>query len=431
MSISRSLVLFSVILYLIALNFSCSGKFSLTKNNDDNKSTTNNGSSQKTDTDTDKDPEVPPPADRPTMITGSWLTCGPVNELKKQYGCAYLSNDNTKFEGRLEEWTITIVSADQRRFKVTDLTQASPDSIWHVLFDIPSELLDQLFVIEGSVKVEGSPQTALSSSCPQGYILVFGDVFYKTSDFCVMKYEAKMKEEDGKTLILPLPDGKRVYGADVNLDKARELCNGIGQGYALISNEEWMTIAVNIAQNPHNWSGQEVGKGAINRGHSDKNPAAHLNAEKDDNPCFGTLNDSCNDPTHVDWSQKRTHELINGEIMWDLAGNEDEFVDKRVEPGNMPSPHYSTDRKECSDITENGSVVALTELRPTSATHSWWQDSWNSAQGLGTCIIEPTGADWVRGDCNWHDEHAGIFSIKMVEKGSTDGTQSFRCSYHK
>ena len=100
-------------------------------------------------------------------------------------------------------------------------------------------------------------------------------------------------------------------------------CRSLGDGFNLISNDQWMTVATNIANQASNWEDGSVGSGALNRGHSDGTPYSSLAASTDSDACSGT-GQSCSD---ISWdSQKRTHTLSNGEVIWDMAGNLTEWT---------------------------------------------------------------------------------------------------------
>ncbi len=83
-----------------------------------------------------------------------------------------------------------------------------------------------------------------------------------------------------------------------------------------------------------NWSGGKVGTGTLARGHSDVTPLATLPADVTD-PCFGTGNPGCADPSSPDFVQRRTHTLPNGAVIWDVAGNVGERV-AWTAPGSTP-----------------------------------------------------------------------------------------------
>jgi formylglycine-generating enzyme required for sulfatase activity len=135
-----------------------------------------------------------------------------------------------------------------------------------------------------------------------------------------MKYEAKT----GSNVVAATTAAAGNPVASINRDDARTSCRLIGPGYDLISNAQWQTIARNIARTASNWSTGTVASGELNRGHSDNDPANSLAADASDvNACLGT-NQTCSDTV---WdSQRRTHTLSNGEVIWDFAGNVWEWV---------------------------------------------------------------------------------------------------------
>ncbi|MDQ3036303.1 MAG: hypothetical protein M3Y87_28140 [Myxococcota bacterium] len=58
----------------------------------------------------------------------------------------------------------------------------------------------------------------------------------------------------------------------------------------------------------------------MSRGHSDRLPLVALAADPAD-PCSGTGNPGCTDPSSADFDQRRVHHLENGVVIWDFAGN--------------------------------------------------------------------------------------------------------------
>jgi len=198
------------------------------------------------------------------------------------------------------------------------------------------------------------------------------------SDFCVMKYEAKLF--DGETLIadgdvdnttLPnvnysdltgfswnarsVPEGRpwvRIKRRDTDdaLDAERACSNISDQSlvtgapnehFYLINNAQWQAIARNIESDPRNDS-----VGVYNRGNTDS--SASLAASPNDTQgCFGITSngnteDDCGGAWHIN---KRTHTLTNDEVIWDMAGNVWQWVIDDVDdgPGSViPGPDLSS-----------------------------------------------------------------------------------------
>jgi len=155
--------------------------------------------------------------------------------------------------------------------------------------------------------------SSFALTCPSGYILVPPLAPYTSQEFCVMKYEAKA--DGNKKAISQASEKPWVH---VNRATSISECQSLGPGYGLISNDQWQTIARNIAGVAINWSGNKVGSGELNRGSSDS-------ASADGSISTGkpTPEADIKEPWH---SQKRTHTLSNGNIIWDLAGNVAEWV---------------------------------------------------------------------------------------------------------
>jgi formylglycine-generating enzyme required for sulfatase activity len=160
--------------------------------------------------------------------------------------------------------------------------------------------------------------------------------------FCVSKYEMKILGDN---------NGNQAYSAafvadsrssgtpwvNINRDQTITECQALG--YDLISNAQWQAVAreIELAQTAGvylNWSsGSTSGANALNRGHSDSGPGNSLAASLDSDPCFGTGQVSCANNTNADFTQKRTHALASGEVIWDVAGNVYEWVKQDIAAG--------------------------------------------------------------------------------------------------
>lgn len=198
-----------------------------------------------------------------------------------------------------------------------------------------------------------------SFSCATGYVAVPPLEGYTDKAFCVMKYEAK--EDTGG-----VPESVATGTPWVSIDQAtaKSECNSVGTGYDLISNDEWQTLARNLELVAANWSGGTVGgAGGMNTGHTDKNPNNTLAASADDSKACEGTGQTCSDTA---WnSQRRTHKLSNGLVIWDFGGNVEELVSDSYDQDSSPLDPESyisvlTDTTNPNDITLSGGLATRT-----------------------------------------------------------------------
>lgn len=189
-----------------------------------------------------------------------------------------------------------------------------------------------------------------SFSCGTGYVPVPPLTGYTDKAFCVMKYEAK---EGTGSVPESVATGKP--WVSINYTDAKSKCTGLGTGYDLITNDEWQTIARNAELVATNWSGGTVGSsGGMNTGHTDGTPVNHQAASTDDtDPCVNT-GQTCSDTT---WdSQRRTHKLSNGRVIWDLGGNASELVKDLFDISNQ------------NDFGSDANISTITETSHSTNT---------------------------------------------------------------
>ena len=296
-------------------------------------------------------------------------------------------------------------------------------------------------------------------TCPNNYILVPGSSLYGTTDFCVMKYEAKAVETSDPTVGLTTPttgfntiannitpttsaiNPPRAVAsvasgypiANISQTTAIDYCanQNTVSGASLITNAEWMTIARNIEGQSSNWYNpnptpvNQVGNGGLWRGHSDSSPNNALEASTNDNLGYiGTENDINNG-----WQEKRTHTLSNGEVIWDLSGNLWEWTNDIISESNSPSGGIQgLNTTQFTSITSYGDL-SYDLVRPSDP-------SWNSSQNMGSLLsygnsnsitnyaIE-RGSDWSPGGAT---AYPGIFGMAIWRTiSSTSYAVGFRC----
>ncbi|MFB6159532.1 MAG: SUMF1/EgtB/PvdO family nonheme iron enzyme [Candidatus Nanohalobium sp.] len=258
-----------------------------------------------------------------------------------------------------------------------------------------------------------------SSSCPSGYVRVPGSDKYGTSDFCVMKWEAK---NDGSGN--PVSQASGNPWVNIEQYTARQECRSLGDNYHLISEREWMTIAENVMRQPSNWADSNIGSKASNGGGmyigNVAPPSSHSHLGYDGpNPDSGTSR-----------PESASLNLSNGNEIYDLSGNVWEWTDYYIisdgAGGNeMPQPGDSS-WHEYTNITDYRGMRHARPLNP----------SWNASQGIGrmhpdgdnaypsgTTHAVLRGGHWGRG------ADAGVLSVALHTAPSrTYSGFGFRCS---
>lgn len=268
------------------------------------------------------------------------------------------------------------------------------------------------------------PQDCNEIGDPGTWISVPGDPDYGTSDFCVMKYEAKNTDNS------PVSEAVGNPWVFISQQDAITVCSSLGQGYHLISNDEWMTIAANLAGVAGNWTGGNIGAGMLYIGHSDRDPESVCPADADDAKSY--VETDCagkNTGGDDDISLRRTHNLSNGQVIWDLSGNVREWTS--FENLDKPSPQI-TDYIEFTEPIGGSASLPLNRLVPTQAVKAFWSDSWNSSQGIGMAQIGSpgTGGELSRGGGFKGMERNGIFRFRIDQDASIlVDTLGFRCTY--
>jgi formylglycine-generating enzyme required for sulfatase activity len=288
----------------------------------------------------------------------------------------------------------------------------------------------------------GNNVTNTGLVCPLGYVKVPGNPLYGTSDFCVMKYEAKAVAISDPTVGLTTPNtgsntiannvtattaanGRMIASvasgypiANINQATAAQYC--IDAGGSLMTNAEWMTIVRNIESVDSNWTGGTVGSGGLWRGHSDGTPNHALVASTDNDPYAGTGNTA---PS----IERRTHTLSNGEVIWDIGGNVWEWTNDTITGANQPtitaSPGFNW--RQFTALTTNG-TLDYDEYRPSNAT-------WNSSQNTGQIYSDGTPGNntvygFLRGGGWFSTSGTGVFALFLANTPTTTGNYfGFRC----
>jgi prepilin-type N-terminal cleavage/methylation domain-containing protein len=291
----------------------------------------------------------------------------------------------------------------------------------------------------------GLTTSAVSKVCPYGFIVVPGSSTYSTSDFCVMKYEAKADDNgDGvgdtnqttgyntwPANTHPISATRKLVStaagypvANISQDTAKNTATpsyttNCSSGCHLITEAEWMTIAQNVLSVSSNWSGGSVGTGYIYSGHNDNVPATAIEADSNDvNGYANTGNTSGN--------QKRTLILTNGEVIWDLASNVYEWTQGTIAGGQQPG--LSGESTYVWKQWNNGSLLmnGLPALSQPSSTGISGISGWDSTKGIGQLYSNygEAGARAFRRGGYWSSgSGAGVLALPL------DGSSGAASSY--
>ncbi len=261
--------------------------------------------------------------------------------------------------------------------------------------------------------------------CPDGYIGVPEWDGITSKSFCAMKYEAKVKSGTKlptryENIIIKaegIANGKLIQR--VTESQAIKFCQENGQGYDLLSNDEWQTIARHIEEEPVNWS-----KGDLSIGSGNK-----LNIGNISHPKEQTNEDDINDKK---WREnKRYHKLTNTEYIWDLSGNLSEIV--RHDITGLPTAYHING----TPVSYTGYVYkmpkSLKDLFGPNRDYSILDDRErrHGFAGLGYIHGNRFAGGVLRGGSN--KRTAGIFSADTsLKKDRTDFRPKigFRCVYH-
>ena len=258
--------------------------------------------------------------------------------------------------------------------------------------------------------------------CPDGFILVpHNSGVGTTSDFCVMKYEAKnnggvaISQASGNPYVSLTIGASQAKCTDLNA------LNEVSDKFDLISNPEWMTIVRNAEGIGANWEAGIPGSGAMFRGHSDGSPSSALAAALDNDPYTGTGNDSTQ-VMNSGKEQKRTLTLSNGEVIWDLSGNVWEWVDWSLDSGLQESTKtcaggswIELPNVTCGELSQYQYMPNLTNLTSTNGVGLFY------GGGGGAAI---RGGRW---DSNTGSGAFGLF-LNNSRFNSNMGI-GFRCVY--
>jgi hypothetical protein len=263
------------------------------------------------------------------------------------------------------------------------------------------------------------------------WVAVPGDLAYASPDFCVMKYHAKNISNVATSQAANPP------WSGITQENSVSRCQALGSKYNLISNRDYLVIGSNMIDVASNWSGGVVGKGTINRGHTDNSPMSTCPASSNDSLAWLQSNCTNLDSTGDTWLQKRTHSLSTGSVVWDFGGNM--WTWTSLIPNWMIKPYKAADNGPVSswrdlwEIDTNFGSLSRAELLPLHSTNIRWNSNWDRNQSIGAYQAGTHGMGGIvlRGSA-WNEQsNGGIFTVNLLNDRSTAvGHIGFRCTYY-
>ena len=252
-----------------------------------------------------------------------------------------------------------------------------------------------------------SPTTlADGSGCPTGYIVVPGSSLYGTDAFCAMKYEAKNVGGVATSQASGTP------WVSISQTNAMTASSAACDGCHLISEAEYLTIAHNVLSVDSNWSGGTVGSGYIYSGHNDNSAGALAASTNDSDGYSGTGNVS---PSN----QRRTLTLTNGEVIWDIAGNVNDWTSGQISGGQPGASGYAW--RQWNAVAGTGSLSP--NPHPSYGTPA--ASNWTSTHGIGAIFSDSSQTGlrgFLRGGAWYDGGDAGVLTLILNAPPSYAGS---------
>lgn len=261
-------------------------------------------------------------------------------------------------------------------------------------------------------------------SCPENYVFVYGNPALGTSDFCVMKYEAKNV------------GGVATSQADgtpwVSITQTNAIAAAAASGGHLITEAEWMTIAADVLSVKYNWSGGAVGSGYVYQGHVNNNPGSALAASADDSDgLFGITGGT---GTTIGTNSQRTLLLSSGDTIWDFSGNVWEWTQQAIGSPTLTTSQigasgdsgfnwreWNLGSLSMGNLSANSRPSALTTTAGLSDIASW-----DASKGIGRVYANYADAGaraFLRGGSWSAASYAGVFALNL--SGSAANTHTY------
>ena len=292
-------------------------------------------------------------------------------------------------------------------------------------------------------------RTHACENCPGGFVAVLPLADYTLRPFCIAKYEMKQHGDDVASAIAhSVAEG--LPWVEVTRDEAKDKCDAIGNGYRLVNNNEWQTVARHIAGVAENWSDGNVDitdGGYLNRGYVGSEVGEAVLAGLDSTPCLisgdGLALGECSDTKWHDL--RRTHLLPGGQWIWDLSGNTWEWMadDNSVNHGKTDG---TEDEQRAYNEQHIAKITSVLYQRETGLLGGVLRNVWGhfgparDFTGFTSAPYGGLGFAWLgqgsshtikRGGYFNSSLKGGLFSVDLSTASGDEAGEStgFRCVY--
>jgi prepilin-type N-terminal cleavage/methylation domain-containing protein len=269
--------------------------------------------------------------------------------------------------------------------------------------------------------------------CPDGYAFVYGNSALGTTDFCVMKYEAKIQGNDvgTTTYAASMVAESRATGTPwVNITQTDAITEATEAGGHLLTEAEWMTIAADVLSVKYNWSGGAVGSGYLYQGHVNNNPASGLAASTDDTDTLNGMTGGTG--TTVGTNSSRVLYLASGDTIWDLSGNVWEWTQQAIGTPTFTTASIgvsgdaaSTWRDYTLGSLSLGNLPTVSRPSTLNTIPALSALTWNQGKGVGQLnanYADASARAFRRGGYWYSTSYAGVLSLALGDAASGANT---------
>jgi prepilin-type N-terminal cleavage/methylation domain-containing protein len=291
-----------------------------------------------------------------------------------------------------------------------------------------------------------------------GWVLVPGNRTYGTQNFYAMKYDAVCSNGNGTVVNTPadgdgynngttactpannlqiaaFPGGYPIV--DISHTSSTLYCQSIGAH--LLTNDEYMTIVTNAANQASNWTGGSVGSGGLYLGNASNGTAYPADPNDANGYSNGTGGTMAGQTITYTGDERRTFTLSNGAVIWDMSGNVWEHVQRSVNnqgdlTTSMALPACSNGTSTWESCQYGNSTTPYISAYSTNVTQLMVAPpnaSWNSSQDIGQVYTDAggSGSIFIRGGDWGGSSSDGAFAVNLYwGAGSTLNNVGFRCA---